>query len=163
MADARWALGWISLLAASLGLYFLLAGSLNRGAQVIGAVVAVLAVVGSRAVLRERAARFSGRLRWLVQAWRLPKYAVTGTWEIFVVLFRHLFAGEAARSLFLEVPFDTGAGEDGATRRALATAYTTITPNFIVLGFDAGRGRMIYHQLQESSIPEMVRRLGAAP
>ncbi len=165
--DRSWAwhvVVWLVELGASLGLYFCFAARVDAGEAAIGVVVAAIAATASHVVLSALAARFGGHGRWIAQAWRLPKYAVTGTAEIFGVLFRHLFTARKAESLLLEVPFDAGDDEDAAaTRRALAAAYTTITPNFIVLGFDKDRGRMIFHQIRRSDIPEMTRRLGARP
>jgi multisubunit Na+/H+ antiporter MnhE subunit len=155
-------LAWGAQFALSLGLYFCFAAKLDLGEAAIGVVVAALAATGSHAVLRRQPVRPSIHARWIAQAWRLPKYAVTGTWEIFSVLARHLFTRKKAESLLLEVPFTWDEDEgDAALRRALAAAYTTITPNFIVIGFDEGRRRMIFHQIDRSEIPEMTRRLGA--
>jgi multisubunit Na+/H+ antiporter MnhE subunit len=100
----------------------------------------------------------------VAQAWRLPKYVVVGTWEIVAVLARQLFLRKPAESLFYSVPFDTGGDDDEASfRRALSIAYTTATPNFVVIGIDRDHRRLVYHQIQLSEIPEMTKRLGAKP
>ena len=48
-------------------------------------------------------------------------------------------------------------------RRILATFYTTMAPNFIVIGIDFRRSRMLFHQLERSSVPRMTKALGAQP
>jgi hypothetical protein len=96
--------------------------------------------------------------------WRLPIYAVTGTAEIFAVLFRQLFGRKPAESLVLAVPFDAGGDDDeSAARRALAVVYTTSTPNFIVIGVDRKRGHLVYHQIKRSPILQITKDLGARP
>ncbi|TMA33768.1 MAG: hypothetical protein E6J88_00480 [Deltaproteobacteria bacterium] len=73
-----------------------------------------------------------------------------------------MFLGRSAESLFFSVPFDAGGDDDeSAFRRALAVAYTSATPNSVVIGIDRKRGLLIYHQLRKSRIAEMTRRLGA--
>jgi hypothetical protein len=43
----------------------------------------------------------------------------------------------------------------------LATIYTTVAPNFIVIGIDPELSRMLFHQLERSSVPKMTGALGA--
>ena len=43
--------------------------------------------------------------------------------------------------------------DDAGARRALAIAYTTITPNFVVVGIDKERAQLVYHQIKQSPIP----------
>jgi multisubunit Na+/H+ antiporter MnhE subunit len=160
---AREILPWLAQLGAALALYFCFAARITRDEAVIGVVVAAFAATGSHVVLRAGLIRFAGRARWVAEAWRLPKYAVTGIVDIFAALFRQLSTGRPAASLLLEVPFATDGGEGAPVRRALAVTYTTMTPTSIVLGLDDERRRMIYHQLDRSPVTEMTRRLGAAP
>jgi hypothetical protein len=39
--------------------------------------------------------------------------------------------------------------------------YTTTAPNFIVIGIDPDLSRMLFHQIERSSVPKMTRELGA--
>jgi hypothetical protein len=106
------------------------------------------------------------RAQWrcLAQIWRLPKYLVSGTWEVLLVLARQIFLRRPADSLTYGVSFEVGGDDDeSAFRRALAIAYTTATPNFVILGIDRERGLLVYHQILKGPIPEMARRLGAKP
>ncbi len=129
----------------------------------VGALVAVLAAVASYLVWSRNGATFWGAGKFLLTGWQVARYAVTGTFEILGVLVRRL-AGRRAPSLLLSVRFEPG-GRDALaqTRRALAVAYTTMTPNFIVLGVDRQRGLLWYHQVKRSDIPAMTRRMGARP
>jgi hypothetical protein len=129
----------------------------------VGAAVAALAALASHVVWSRNGATFWGAGRLLAAGWQVAWYAVTGTFEILGVLFRQL-AGRRAPSLLLSVRFDAGGGDAPArARRALAVAYTSMTPNFIVLGVDRERGLLWYHQLERSDVPDMTRKLGARP
>jgi hypothetical protein len=106
--------------------------------------------------------RFSGAD--LAACWRIPWYIISGVSEITLILFKDLLGIEKAKSLFRVTGFKT-AKEDPilAARRVLATAYTTAAPNFIVIGIDYTQSRMLFHQLERSSIPKMTESLGAQP
>jgi uncharacterized protein YbjT (DUF2867 family) len=64
----------------------------------------------------------------------------------------------------LAVPYDP-ISEDAADAalRALAIAYTTSTPNFIVIGIDRKRGQLVYHQIKKSPVLPVTVKLGARP
>jgi hypothetical protein len=95
----------------------------------------------------------------------LPWLFARGSIDIFATLLRQLFGGAPAQSLLQEVAFDVGAEDDpdAVARRALAIGYTTMTPNFVIIGIDRQRRTMLYHQIDRSPVPEMTRRLGARP
>ena len=96
--------------------------------------------------------------------WRLPKYMVTGSWEIFEVLFRQLFGGKPAESLMLAVPYEAVGDDDAsAALRALAITYTTATPNFVVIGVDHQRRQLVFHQVKRSKVLQITKNLGARP
>ncbi len=129
----------------------------------VGAAVSVVAAAASDVVWSRNGASFRGAGRLLLSGWQVALYAVTGTFEVLKVLFRQL-AGHPAPSLRLSVRFELGGtGALAQARQALAIAYTSMTPNFIVLGFDRERGLLWYHQLKRSEIPAMTRRMGAQP
>jgi hypothetical protein len=48
-------------------------------------------------------------------------------------------------------------------RRVFATFYTTMAPNFIVIGIDYRQSRMLFHQLERTSVSMMTKDLGAQP
>lgn len=110
----------------------------------------------------------AGRLGWLIapslrdsaEGWRLPWYLLTDTLLVIHLLIKDL-TGKRPPSVFLAVPFEKGDGKRGPIRSALAVAYTSATPNAIVLGIDREQHRMLLHQLSKSNIPAMTRHLGA--
>lgn len=153
-----WAVLWF-------GLWLLLVEKFELAELIVGTVCALLAAIGSGLVWDSHLTAFRPRFRQCSQIWRLPKIVVVGTATIFVVLFRHLFTRKKAQSLVREVAFDAGGDDDpeGAARRALAITYTTMTPNFIVLGIDTKTQTMLYHQIEDSDVPTMTVKLGARP
>lgn len=161
---AQTARSWLFQAIAFYGLWFVFTGAVNRAEVIAGALCAGFAATLSMLVLRQRVARFDPDPRLLGQAWRMPWYALQGTGEILVVLAKH-FAGKPAPSILRAVHFDAGPAEDprAAARRALAVAYTTATPNFVVIGIDGERGLLLYHQLKAGEILQMTRNLGARP
>jgi multisubunit Na+/H+ antiporter MnhE subunit len=142
-----------------LGLWLALVGTISAHEVLVGLAVAVLAAIGSTLAWPRRP--LAADARALAQLWRFPKVAAVGTWEILAVLAGHLLRGRPAESLLLSVPFDVAEDERGETRAALAVAYTSATPNFVVLGVDRERKLLVYHQVRRSPVPEMTRRLGA--
>src|SRR2546422_509849 len=123
---------WAVSFALSSGAWILFVGKIGWNELLAGGTASALAATAAHIVWAQHVAGFRGNLGWLLQMWRLPIYAVTGTGEIFAVLFRQLLGGKPAASLILAVPFDIGGDDDeSAARRALAIAYTTSTPNFI--------------------------------
>jgi hypothetical protein len=128
------------------------------------AIGAAVTATASRIVLQNRITPLRSEWRAFGQVWRVPKYVVTGTWEICAVLARDILLRDRAPSLMYAVRFEDGGDDDKASfRRALAVAWTTATPNFVVVGIDRERGLLIYHQIRVSGIPEMTKRLGARP
>jgi multisubunit Na+/H+ antiporter MnhE subunit len=128
---------WV-IIDDSLGLSELLAGA---GFAALGAFAAEIA--GHQA-----ATRFRMRIEWLVPALRLPGQLAADTYLVFAALWRLLAHGEEPRSGFRQqhVRFGTNTAE-GKTRRALLVAGRSFTPNGFVLGLDADREVMIFHQL----------------
>ena len=155
---------WAVSFALSFGAWILFVGKIGWNELLAGGMASGLAATAARIVWAQHIAGFRGNLGWLLEMWRLPIYAVTGTAEIFAVLFRQLFGGKPAESLVLAVPFDAGGDDDeSAARRALAVAYTTSTPNFIVIGVDMKRRQLVYHQIERSPILQITKDLGAKP
>jgi len=147
----------------SFATWYLFVGRLGTD-ELWGAVPgSLLAAVATWVVLEQRVVWFRDG-KDLLEAWRLPGYMITGSLEIFQVLFAQLFAREPAPSLILQVPYEaTGDDPRDSARRALAVAYTTSTPNFIVLGIDRKRGMLVFHQIKRGPVLEITKRLGAKP
>jgi len=157
-------LSWLLLWALSFALMMLYVGKIAPDEALFAAVGSVVTATASKIVLENRIAPLRTEWRAVAQIWRVPKYVVVGTWEIVAVLARQIFLGKPAESLFYGVRFEGGGDDDeSAFRRALAIAYTTATPNFVIVGMDRDRGLLVYHQIQRSEIPQMTKNLGARP
>jgi len=129
----------------------------------LGAIGAVLTALGLSVIDLYYPARFSPRLMELLSLWRLPWYLVSGAWEITVVAAKDLLHVAPAKSIFRVVPFDAGEQDDfhATARRVLAVIYTTVAPNFIVLGVNTSDKKLLFHQIEYSSVPKMTQYLGA--
>jgi hypothetical protein len=98
----------------------------------------------------------------IAKGWRIPWYVVSDIFVITLVLFKDLFGIEKAKSLFRVSGFQTGK-EDPVlvARHVLAIAYTSASPNTIVLGIDYTCSRMLFHQLKRAPLAQMTDDLGA--
>jgi multisubunit Na+/H+ antiporter MnhE subunit len=144
-------------------LWLIFVGTFELHELLIGIIGAVFASVAMVVLGLQYPVPFSPSISDLLACWRLPWYLLSGTWEIFQVAAGDLLGIKPAKSLFRISPFDAGSKEDpGKTaRRTLATVYTTVAPNFIVLGINASDQRLLFHQIERSSVPKMTERLGA--
>ncbi len=106
---------------------------------------------------------FHPSLRELLSIWRVPWYILAESWLVVRILAEDLLGIRKAGSYFRAVPFDAGTEGDVRTlsRIALATTYSTMAPNSIVVGVDRKQGQMLIHQLQRTPVSEMTRQLGA--
>lgn len=138
-------------------------GTFSRWELLIGAGVTVLGGVAIAVVERADDAHFRPRLRDLVQAVFIPWLLIQGTYEILWVSVRDLLGGRKAVSAFRIVGFEAGELDDvhATGRRVLAVAYTTMAPNFIVLGVNTNQQNLVFHQIERSGIPKMTKNLGA--
>jgi hypothetical protein len=154
-----WLIQWCVLMA----LWFAFVWKVEAGEALVGIAAAALAASGDAAIRRRRRfAKFKPAPAWLAQFWREPGYVVSGSAIIFWVLLRRLILGKEPDSVLRSIPFDAaGSTARAAARRALALILTTIPPNFIVIGIDEKEGSMLVHQVQESDVPEVAKRLGA--
>lgn len=150
---------WIVLALVSFGLWLLLVGSVDAGEIVVGAFAAAAAATAASVVIGASGLRFAPRLADLAEARRIPLRVVTETWDVFVVLARHLFTRRKAGSIVYEEPFDARDDSRAAARRALAAAYASATPGCVVLGFDLDRGVVRYHLLDPAPMPRVLERL----
>lgn len=155
---------WGAHFLVLLGAWFLFVGKLEPSELLAGSIGAAIAATATQIVWAQHVAAFSDHAGWVLEMWRLPKYMITGSWEIFEVLFRQLFGGKRAESLLLAVPYEAVGDDDAsAARRALAIAYTTSTPNFIVVGVDRKRRQLVFHQIKRSEVLQVTKNLGARP
>ncbi len=144
-------------------LWALLTSGFKAQESLLGVFAAIFAALVYLLIRRKSGRIFDPSLRNVLEAWRLPWYLLSGSWEIVKLLVEDLLGIEKAGSFYRSVSFDVGDSEDprDIARRALATAYTTVAPNFIVVGIDARRKQLLFHQLSKSSVPKMTKNLGA--
>lgn len=105
--------------------------------------------------------QFRPTLAEILPAIRIPWYVAIDLFLITFVLLRDLI-GRRAPSLFRSVPWRhvENNGADTA-KRVLAIAYTTVSPNCVVIGVDCERGQFLFHELHADSLPSYTRELGA--
>lgn len=131
-------------------------------------IVASLVLLATGAFLFEvwkiETLRLDFGLKDMAQGWRIPWYILSGVYEIVIVLFRDIFGLQKSESLYRVCGFGTSKLDPRlVARRVLAIFYTTMAPNFIVIGIDFRQSRMLFHQLERSGVPEMTKQLGAQP
>ena len=151
---------WLLLVAA----YLLFTSNLQKEEVYAGLAVGVVATIASATLQSLGLVRFRPRGRDLIQAWRLPWYMVSGAWELTKALCQQLFTTAGCQSIVYAVPFDMGGdAPPDVSRRTLATVYTTLTPNFVILGFIPEQRLLLYHQVLQGPVLKMTEKLGARP
>lgn len=146
--------------AAFFGLWLLFENQTNFYELLFGAGAAVLGVVGTEIARRHQLASFQPRLKWVLEAWRLPWYVLQGCALVSWVLVKQAFSEE--KSVLRSLPFEAGGSTAAdAARRALTITYTTTPPNFVILSIDLVKNVMVVHQVRKSETPIMTKNLGA--
>jgi hypothetical protein len=153
----------VALIATSLAVGWVwLVASTHVHEMIVGAVVVVLATLF--VVMVQKSQRETLKFRWkdVVQCWRVPWYIVARIWEISVLLFKDLFFIRRAGSYYRVCGFKSSRRDpEIVAREVLATIYTTMAPNFIVIGIDPDLSRMLFHQIERSGVSKMTQALGA--
>ncbi len=145
-------------------LWIVFVGGARRNEMLVGAGVLVLTGAFLYKVWRIETLAFDFHLVDIAQGWRIPWYILSGIYEIVGILRKDLLGIEQARSFYRVTGFKTSKSDPRQiARRVLATFYTTMAPNFIVIGIDVHASRMLFHQLERSSVPQMTKSLGARP
>jgi multisubunit Na+/H+ antiporter MnhE subunit len=144
-AAARWLAWWVALAAV----WLVLDDTAALPELMTGVAAAALGATAAELVHGQNLVRVRLRPAWLRRAWRPLVTLFPDTARVMVVLFRQLAHPERSRGRFLAVPFRSGheSGAHDATRRALAKAAGSFTPNGYVVGVDAERDLMLVHQL----------------
>lgn len=148
-------------IAASFGLWILFVASVHLHEMLVGLLTTLAATAFCAFVWRSRQRHLKLRARDVVQCWRIPWYLASGVAEITWVLLKDVLHVSPAKSLFRVSGFEPSSDPVGMARRVLAVVYTTVAPNFIVLGIDERSRRMLFHQIERSDIPQMTQKLGA--
>lgn len=143
--------------------WLIFVGTFSVHELLIGIIAALFTTVGMVVVTLNYPALFSPTLADLLACWRLPWYLLSGTWEVLAVAAKDLLGMKPAQSLFRVSPYEPGTKEDPhrTARRVLAVIYTSIAPNFIILGINPRDQKLLFHQIERSSVPKMTEQLGA--
>lgn len=138
-------------------------GKFAEQEMLVGMAVAVVSAFAICVVEYANEAHFRPGIRDLAQVVFVPWLIVHDAGQIFFVALRDLFGGRKAESAFRLVGFETGNLHDphDTGRRVLAVTYATMSPNCVVMGIDTFERRMLFHQIQKSEVPRMIRNLGA--
>lgn len=151
---------WLAYWMLGFGIWLLFVNTIRLHELWMAGVASAAAATSCEIVRSQPFARFRPKVGWLLMAWREPWYIIQGSASIFWAFVKHLFKTEP--SVLREVVFDPGGSDpQSAARRALAITYTTMPPNFVVLGIDLDKRVMVVHQVTETETPTMTRVLGA--
>ena len=144
-----------------LGLWMIFVSMPKLDDLLVGIGASLISAFADGVVKAKKFATFYPHLKTMVLVFWEPWYALTGTAAIFAALAKHLM-GKKSEAQLRAVPFD-GGGDDpeSAARRALAIMYTTIPPNFVVVGIDRKKNLMLVHQVSPTPTPLIAKRLGA--
>lgn len=155
----RLGLSLVSAWAGFTGLWFLFVYQLSLIELVAGAAASALTVVALEVSLHAVPLRFKPEARWLSRAFVLPVTVV----EDMIVLLRtlmRLVAGRKIPSLFQVTHFRAIADNPRSNaKRVLAVAFTTVSPNSIVIGIDRESGLLLFHELEKTPLPKILEEL----
>lgn len=129
--------------------WILFVGGTRRNEMLVGAGVLFLTAAFAYQVWRIETLQLQFRAMDIIQAWRIPWYIISGVHEIVAILIKDLLGIKPAHSFYRVSGFKTSKSNPRQiARRVLATFYTTMAPNFIVIGIDTHQSRMLFHQLE---------------
>lgn len=143
-------------------LWIVFVGGTRIDEMIVGAGAIMLCGAFLYLVWRTETLKIDLKMVDLAQGWRVPWYILTSSYEIIAIFVKDLSGAKKSQSLFRVSGFKTSpTNPQLIARRVLAIFYTTMAPNFIVIGVDPRQNRMLFHQLKRSSIPKMTQALGA--
>lgn len=145
-------------------LWILFVGGTRRDEMIGGAGVLFLSGAFLYLVWRTETLRLEVRWEDVAQGWRIPWYVVSKVWQIIVIFMKDLVGVKRAGSYYRVSGFKTSKSDPRLiARHVLAIFYTTMAPNFVVIGIDSRQSRMLFHQLERTAVSRMTKNLGAQP
>lgn len=145
------------------GEWVLFTAGVKAHEMLVGAFAVTLSLIFLLVVYRHSTQRLQFRAHDVLQAWRIPWYLLSDAWVITRVLVMDL-CGKRAGSFYRVSGFRTAKDQpELVARRVLATLYTTVSPNSIIIGIDWKQSRMLFHQIERSPVSRMTRNLGGQP
>jgi len=146
------------------GEWILLVTGVKRNEMIVGLASVLLASTFLCAILRSQSIELNFMMRDVCTVWRIPWYILTNTFTLCDVLLRDVFTSERAGSYYRVSGFKTSKTDPTlVARRVLATAYTTVSPNSIVIGIDYEQSRLLLHQVKRDKVSAMTKELGGQP
>jgi multisubunit Na+/H+ antiporter MnhE subunit len=153
---------FVGIVLAAPALWIAFVASTKPHELLVGLAVCIATLLFTRFVARASQTDLIVRFRDAAQAWRIPGNIASDVGVIVLVLFKDLLGIEPAKDLFRVCGFDASGHDPVRKARAvLAVAYTTMAPNSIVVDIDVSQSRMLFHQIERSSVSKMTRALGA--
>jgi hypothetical protein len=132
----------------------------SKAELLVGSIAAAIGAVADAVVKSGGLAKFKPKASWLALIFWEPWYAIDGTWATLKAVAKKL-AGMKSEAQFKVSGFDaTGDSAQAAAKRALAIAYMTIPPNFIIVGIDREKGQVLIHQVEPTPTPLIAKKLG---
>ncbi len=143
-------------------LWLIFVASFNPHEMMLGAASVLLTMLFLYSVARSLGLNLEMRLHDVAQGYRIPWYELTGNWEIVLVLFKDLLGIAPAQNCFRVCGFDSSRHDPvRASRTVIAVAFTTASPNCIVIGIEPALSRMLFHQISPTGVQRMAKALGA--
>lgn len=150
----------ILLMAAE---WVLLVASTRPHEMIVGAGSVLVSALFLRVVTKMSPIALDFHLSDVAEGWRIPWYVLSDCYTISVVLLRDLFTSRRAGSFYRVSGFKTSKDDPRLIgRRVLATVYTTISPNSIVIDIDFRQSRLLFHQIERGGVSKMAKGLGAS-
>lgn len=140
-----------------IGLWFVFVYQLSLIELIAGAAVAAVTIAALEISLQAVPLRFQPKPAWLLCTFKLPATVVRDM-AILVRALARLMAGKKIPARF-QVTHFRGIGEDprANAKRVLAVAFTTVSPNSVVVGIDRKSGLVLFHELEATPVPEMIK------
>ena len=144
------------ILALMTGEWILLVAGVKRNEMIVGFGAVLLAFAFLCLVLRAQDIDLDFKLRDISAIWRVPWYILANTLTLCSVLAKDILGIERAGSFYSVSGFTTSKTDPTlVARRVLATAYTTISPNSIVIGIDYEQSRLLLHQVKRDEVSKI--------
>lgn len=154
----------ILTLTVMAALWIVLVGGTRLDEMIVGFGVILLSSAFLYQVWRTETLKIRLAPQDIALGWSIPWQVFTDVCQIIAVLAANVFRHKRTGSFYRVVKFRTSQSDSRLIgRRVLATFYTTMAPNSIVIGIDPDQNRMLLHQLKRSGIPKMTQALGARP
>jgi multisubunit Na+/H+ antiporter MnhE subunit len=155
------------LTGAAILVYFLwyaFTASTKPHELLVGLGAVALTVLFFANVLRTEKLNVTFQASDLALCWHLPADILKDCWVLTVVLAKDLLGTERAGSFYRDCGFVTSRRDPLLMgRTALAIAYTSMSPNMLIIGIDPEQSLMLFHQVQRDEVPDLTRKLGARP